>query len=57
MTGDRQEAPGQKHRVDRWCQANKFFLSILVIMQICEDILRISHLKKNFDSKLILRFH
>ena len=57
MTGDRQEAPGQKHRVDRWCQANKFFLSILVIMQICEDILRISHLKKNFDSKFILRFY
>ena len=57
MTGDRQEAPGQKHRVDRWCQANKFFFSILVIMQFCEDILRISHLKKNFDSKLILHFH
>ena len=57
MTGDRQEAPGQKHRVDQWCQANKFFFSILVIMQFCEDILRISHLKKNFDSKLILHFH
>ena len=27
------KATGQKYRGDRWCQTNKFFLSILVIMQ------------------------
>ena len=37
------EATGQKHRGDTWCQGNKLFLSILVNMLFCEDILRISH--------------